>query len=164
MIKRLLFTDESLSAFIARITLGIVMLPHGLQKLLGMLGGPGFSASMAHFMDDLGIPATIAFLIIIGESFGALGLIAGLISRFCAFGITVIMLGALFMIHLRYGFFMNWFGAAEGEGFEYHLLTVGLGTIVMIRGGGRWSVDRLISEKQHGPASIRRPPTAEPPL
>ena len=40
------------------------------------------------------------------------------ITRIAAFGISAIMLGALFMVHLPHGFFMNWFGNQAGEGFD----------------------------------------------
>ncbi len=143
MLSSLLHTQEDVGAFIARITLGIVILPHGLQKLLGMFGGAGFSGTVEFFVGS-GIPAFVAILIIIGESFGALGLILGLLSRLAAFGITIIMLGAIFMVHLQNGFFMNWFGNQAGEGFEFHLLAVGLGLIILIKGGGKWSVDDAI--------------------
>jgi putative oxidoreductase len=119
------------------------MLPHGLQKLLGLFGGAGFSGTVEFFVSS-GIPAFVAILIIIGESFGAIGLIAGFLSRLAALGITVIMLGAIVTVHLQNGFFMNWGGTAAGEGFEFHLLAVGLGLIVLIKGGGIWSVDRAI--------------------
>ncbi len=145
MINTLLGTKDDVGAFIARITLGIVILPHGLQKLLGMFGGAGFSGTVDFFVSS-GIPAFIAILIIIGESFGALGLILGFLSRIAAFGITVIMLGAIFMVHLPNGFFMNWFGSNTGEGYEYHILAVGLGLVVLIKGGGIWSVDRAIAK------------------
>jgi putative oxidoreductase len=71
-------------------------------------------------------------------------LIAGFISRISAAGIAIIMLGAVFLEHLPNGFFMNWFGAQKGEGFEYHLLALGLALIVILRGGGKWSLDRKI--------------------
>lgn len=143
MINSFLGTKDDVGAFIARITLGIVILPHGLQKLLGMFGGAGFSGTVDFFVSS-GIPSFVAILIIIGESLGALGLILGFLSRIAAFGITVIMLGAIFMVHLPNGFFMNWFGSNAGEGYEYHILAVGLGLIVLIKGGGIWSVDRAI--------------------
>lgn len=143
MINSLLGTKDDVGAFIARITLGIVILPHGLQKLLGLFGGAGFSGTVDFFVSS-GIPAFVAILIIIGESFGALGLILGFLSRIAALGITLIMLGAIFMVHLPNGFFMNWFGSNAGEGYEYHMLAVGLGLIVLIKGGGIWSVDRSI--------------------
>lgn len=139
----LLHTEDDFGLFIARITLGLVILPHGLQKLLGLFGGAGFSGTVDFFVGS-GIPSAVAILIIIAESFGAVGLILGFLSRLAAFGLTLIMLGAIFMVHLQYGFFMNWFGNQAGEGFEYHLLALGLSLVVLIKGGGKWSVDRAI--------------------
>jgi len=139
----LLHTEDDFGLFIARIVLGVVILPHGLQKLLGLFGGAGFSGTIEFFVGS-GLPAAVAILIIIGESFGAVGLILGFLSRLAAFGITLIMLGAIFMVHLQNGFFMNWQGNQTGEGFEFHLLALGLSLVVLIKGGGKWSVDRAI--------------------
>ncbi|HWQ34590.1 MAG TPA: DoxX family protein [Blastocatellia bacterium] len=149
MFRKLIQTDDNYASLIARVVLGIVILPHGLQKLLGMFGGGGFSGTMGFFTSQ-GLPAVAALLIILGESFGALGLIVGCISRFAAFGITLIMLGATLMVHLPNGFFMNWTGKQAGEGFEYHLLAIGLALIVMLKGSGRWSVDRMLTNRLFG--------------
>lgn len=146
MLGSLLRTDQDFAVFIARIVLGFVMLPHGLQKSLGMFGGSGFTGTVDFFVGS-GIPYFVAVLIILGESLGALGLILGFLSRLCALGIAIIMLGAIFMVHLPNGFFMNWFGSAAGEGYEYHMLAVGLAFVVLIKGGGKWSVDSAISEE-----------------
>ncbi len=143
MVSSIFRTSDDLGAFIARIALGIVILPHGLQKLLGLFGGPGFSGTVDYFVSS-GLPAFVAILIIIGESFGALGLILGFLSRLAALGITIIMLGAIITVHLQNGFFMNWDGSKAGEGFEFHLLAIGLALIVLIKGGGIWSVDGAI--------------------
>lgn len=136
----ILKTDNDFATFLARVFLGIVILPHGLQKAIGMFGGAGFSGTVDFFVGS-GIPYIVAVLIILGESFGALGLIFGFLSRLCAAGITIIMLGAIFMVHLPYGFFMNWFGSNAGEGYEYHILAIGLSLVVLIKGGGKWSID-----------------------
>ncbi len=143
MLNKFFQTDDDFAILIARIALGIVILPHGLQKLLGMFGGMGFPGTIDFFVQN-GIPSIIAFLIIIGESFGAAGLIIGFLSRLCAFAISIIMLGAVLMVHAPNGFFMNWSGSQQGEGFEYHLLALGLGLVVLIKGGGIWSVDKLL--------------------
>jgi len=145
MIEKILKTDTfDWGALIARVFLGVVILPHGLQKLLGMFGGYGFSATVEYFAST-GIPSWIGVLIILGESFGALFLILGLISRISAAGIALIMLGAI-MVHAQYGFFMNWFGALAGEGVEYHLLVLGLSLIVLVKGGGKWALDGEVSK------------------
>ena len=44
------------------------------------------------------------------------------------------------------GFFMNWSGTQQGEGFEYHLLVLGIAIALIIKGGGTWSVDRALSD------------------
>ena len=144
MLGSIFRTNDDIGAFIARITLGVVMLPHGLQKLLGLFGGAGFSGTVEFFVGS-GLPAFIAVLIIISESFGSLGLIFGFLSRLAALGAIIIMLGAIVTVHIKNGFFMNWNGSGPGEGFEYHLLAIGLGLIVLLKGGGAWSVDRAIS-------------------
>ena len=82
------------------------------------------------------------------ESFGALGLILGFLTRVGAFGIGMVMLGATLMVHLQNGFFMNWYGQQQGEGFEYHLLAIGLAVILLIRGGGKYSVDGMIASRE----------------
>ena len=95
----------------------------------------------------MGMPAVIAFLLIIGEFFGSLGLIAGFIGRFCAASIGLIMLGAVGMVHFQNGFFMNWTGAQQGEGFEFHLLALGLALIVVMKGSGKFSLDGKLAAK-----------------
>lgn len=143
--KSLFYTDsQSYSLLFARLALGIVILPHGLQKLLGMFGGYGFSATVG-FFESMGIPSIAAILVIVAESAGAASLIIGFLSRFCAFAIGMVMLGAAYMVHLQHGFFMNWSGNQQGEGFEYHILAVGLAIVIMIGGGGKFSVDSGIS-------------------
>ena len=57
------------------------------------------------------------------------------------------MLGAIFMVHLQYGFFMNWFGNQPGEGFEFHILAIELAIAILIKGSGKWSVDRLLAAR-----------------
>jgi putative oxidoreductase len=140
-------TDDSWTGLILRLTLGIVMLPHGAQKLLGLFGGYGFSGTLGFFTDTMHLPWIIAFLIIIGEFFGSLGLLAGFLTRFSAASIGVIMLGAITMVHLPNGFFMNWFGKQAGEGYEYHLLVLGISVALTVIGAGRWSVDQQIAQR-----------------
>ena len=145
MLRAIFRTDDDASALIARLALGIVILPHGLQKLLGMFGGAGFTATVDYFVSS-GLPAFLAVLIIIGEALGSLGLILGFLSRVAALGITIIMLGAILTVHIKFGFFMNWAGTQAGEGFEFHILAIGLALVVLIKGGGPWSVDASITK------------------
>jgi putative oxidoreductase len=144
-LRTLFKTDESYTPLIARLALGLAIFPHGAQKALGWFGGYGFGATMNFFTGQMHIPALFAFLAITAEFAGAIGLITGFISRVAAFGIATTMLVAAILVHVPNGFFMNWLGNQKGEGFEYHILALGLALIVIVVGGGKWSVDSLLS-------------------
>ena len=139
-------TNDSAAPLLARLTLGLVMFPHGAQKALGWFGGYGYTGTMGYFTGTLHIPALFAFLAIAAEFAGALALITGLFSRVAAFGIASVMAVAISM-HYANGFFMNWTGQQKGEGIEYHLLALGLALIVIIYGAGKASLDRLIAQR-----------------
>ncbi len=145
--RQLFGTDDSWTGLVLRLTLGLVMFPHGAQKLLGWYGGFGFDGTMGFFTQQMGMPWLIAFLVIIGESFGSVALLTGFLTRFTAASFSVIMLGAITMVHLPYGFFMNWSGKQQGEGYEYHLLVIGIAIALLITGAGRWSADRMIAKR-----------------
>src|ERR1700682_3638927 len=133
MFKKLMATSDDIAVTILRLTLGVVFFSHGAQKMLGWFGGYGFSGSMGFFTHQLGIPAPLAFLVIVTEFFGGLGLILGLLTRIPALGIAVEMIIAVFMVHLPNGFFMNWAGNQKGEGYEYHLLAIAVAAVLLLR-------------------------------
>jgi len=144
--QKLLHTPNDLALAFARIILGIVFFAHGAQKMLGWFGGFGFSGTVDAF-DKMGMPAPLAYFIIFVEFFGALSMIFGLLSRLGGLGITALMLGAIFTVHMRNGFYINWFGNQKGEGFEFHLLVIALAVLILIRGAGAFSLDRLLYAK-----------------
>jgi putative oxidoreductase len=139
-------TEDSISTLILRIALGVAIFPHGAQKLLGWYGGHGLEGTLGFFTQKMGVPYLIAILVIIGEFFGALGLITGFLTRLSAAGMAMIMTGAVAMAHWNNGFFMNWSGKQAGEGFEYHILAIGIATALIILGGGSFSLDQWISK------------------
>jgi putative oxidoreductase len=141
-LARLIDTREDVALLVLRLTLALVIFPHGAQKLFGWFGGYGFSATMAAFTEQMGIPGLIAFLVILTESVGALALAAGAFGRVAAAGIGAVMIGAVVTTHLPYGFFMNWSGTQGGEGFEFHLLALGIVAALILKGSGAASVDR----------------------
>lgn len=145
MLDKLLATDTSRTLLFQRVVLGAVLLPHGLQKTIGAFGGHGFEGTMSYFTNVLHIPTPLAFLVILAESLGALALIAGIGTRIAAFGAVATMAGAALLTHLPYGFFMNWFGAQGGEGFEYHILAIALALPLVLRGAGAYSLDRILA-------------------
>jgi putative oxidoreductase len=146
LVHRIVATPADPAASIARLALGLVMFPHGAQKLLGWFGGYGFSGTMGFFTGQ-GFPAALAALVILIEFFGSLALVFGALGRLGALGIGAIMIGAVATVHARFGFFMNWTGSAPGEGFEYHILALALAVVVLVRGSGAWSVDRALASR-----------------
>jgi len=143
--RKLLSTSGDWELTLLRLALGVVIFPHGIQKTLGWFGGAGFKGTMAFFTQG-GIPTVFAFLAICAEFLGGLGLILGFLSRIAAFGILCVMAVAIFRVHLPNGFFMNWAGNQKGEGFEFHILAIGIALAILIRGAGALSVDRAIAK------------------
>jgi len=52
------------------------------------------------------------------------------------------------MVHAQNGLFMNWAGNQKGEGFEYHLLVLAIGLLILIKGSGALSADRTLTENR----------------
>jgi putative oxidoreductase len=144
MLEWLVQTDGRVVGLILRLTLAVVIFPHGAQKVFGWFGGYGFKNTLQSFTSS-GIPTGFALLAIAAEFLGSLGLAVGFLTRVAAFGIACVMLVAIATVHWPHGFFMNWSGTQPGEGFEYHLLALGIAIAVMILGGGVWSVDGALT-------------------
>ena len=147
MLNKLIGTTDDYALTVARLTLGVVFFAHGAQKVLGWWGGYGFAGTMHFFTAGMGIPAPLAFLAIMAEFLGGLGLIAGALSRVAALGIFVNMAVAIATVHRHNGFFINWFGNQKGEGYEYHLLAMALAAVIVLRGAGALSADRAVQRK-----------------
>ena len=140
LLSSLVDTSDSVAPTVLRLALGIMILPHGLQKTVGWFGGYGFTGSMGYLTGTVGAPWIFAFLAILAESVGGLMLITGLGTRLAAVGVGGVMLVAASQ-HWANGFFMNWFGNQKGEGVEFHLLALGIVVALLITGGGRYSID-----------------------
>jgi putative oxidoreductase len=145
MFSKLIETSNDWTLTILRLAAGIMIFPHGLQKTFGWFGGAGFSVQMAGF-EATQIPAVFAFLAIMAEFLGGLGLILGVLTRIAAFGLAADMSVAIYLVHWRNGFFMNWTGHQKGEGFEFHILAIAIAIVLMTRGGGAASLDRALSK------------------
>jgi putative oxidoreductase len=145
MLKRLMGTGNDVALTILRVVLGVVFFAHGAQKMLGWFGGFGFHATIGAFT-HMGMPAPMALLIMCTEFFAGLGLIFGLLTRIASLGVAGLMIGAIFMVHLPNGFFMNWMGTQKGEGIEFHLLALAMAATLLLRGAGAFSLDRALSK------------------
>jgi putative oxidoreductase len=124
-----------------------VIAGHGAQKLFGWFGGYGFDGTIGFFTSVVGLPYFLALSIILAETMGMIALIFGFLSRLVSTSLILIMLGAIITTHGQFGFFMNWSGLQAGEGFEFHLLVIGLASVISINGAGSFSVDAFIRSK-----------------
>ena len=153
MLVRMLSTSAGFGMFWVRLPLAITMIYHGYEKLRNV---PGFIAGC----DNLGIPPLFAYLAVIAEFFGGIGVLIGCLSRLSAFGIACTMAVAALTRHIipGYGYLMNWHGALPlgAEGFEFHTLAIGMSMGIMALGAGTFSVDALLA-RQLAPAKRRTP-------
>ncbi|ARJ67222.1 DoxX family protein [Magnetospirillum sp. ME-1] len=124
-----------------RVAAGLLLVPHGAQKLFGWFGGYGLEATGQFFATKLGLPAGLALVAGLIEFAGGLMLAAGLATRAVAALATGLLLVAAFGIHLGNGFFWT------AGGFEYPLLWGVVTLAFAIRGGGRFSADSLIGRE-----------------
>jgi putative oxidoreductase len=105
---------------------------------------------MRMFTENLHLPSPLAFLVIAGELFAGIGLIVGLFSRIGSLVVVLTMVGAIATVHFRYGLFLNWLGDQKGHGIEYHLLAIALALVIVVKGAGAFSLDRLVHEHVWG--------------
>ena len=142
--------SKEMAFTVVRIVLGIIFFMHGSQKVFGLWGGGGLTQTVQG-MSSMGLPVVLVYLVCFTELLGGLGLIGGLLSRLSALGVGLVMVGAIVTVHLKNGFFLNWFlTPGVGHGFEYNLALVAMATAVILGGPGCWALDNLICKKEGG--------------
>jgi putative oxidoreductase len=146
MKQKIFFAKNDWTGFMLRLTVGAIIFPHGAQKMLGWFGGYGFSGTMNYFTDNIHLPWIIGFLVIIIEFFGSIFLLLGIASRIWAILLIFLMIGIIFSSHIDNGFFINWSGNNKGEGYEYHLLVIGLSIAILLNGSGKFSIDKYFAK------------------
>jgi putative oxidoreductase len=147
MFQRIITTTNEWHWTLIRLAAGIMIFPHGLQKAFGLWGGRGLSAQLEYFQHHDHIPLVFAFLAIMAELLGGIGLITGFLSRIAAFGLLCNMTIGPFVSNVQYGMFLNWSGKQKGEGFEFHILAAAMALTIVARGAGMLSIDRLLMKK-----------------
>jgi putative oxidoreductase len=126
---------------LVRVIAGLMLVPHGAQKLFGAFGGYGLEATGQFFAAKLGLPPVFATLAALIEFAGGLALALGLLTRPVAALIFGMMAVAVFQVHLPNGYFWT-----DG-GYEYPLLWGLVALSFVIRGGGRYSLDAAIGRE-----------------
>jgi len=135
---------EALAPFgepLTRVTAGLILMPHGAQKLFGLFGGYGVEATGQFFAAKLGLPASLALVAGLIEFFGGLLLALGLFTRLAAALVAGLMAVAAVTVHLPAGFFWT------NGGYEYPLFWGLVALSFVLRGGGRYSLDAVIGRE-----------------
>jgi putative oxidoreductase len=133
---------SGLSEALLRVTAGAFLIPHGAQKLFGAFGGYGLEATGQYFQTQLGFANGYLAALSAGsvEFFGGLLLALGLFTRLSA-GAVAVFLAVAASMHLGGSFFWT------GGGWEYPVLWTIIALMFMVRGGGQYSLDRLIGRE-----------------
>ena len=126
---------------VLRATAGLLLVPHGAQKLFGWFGGYGLDATGQFFATKLGLPASFALIAGLIEFVGGLALALGFLTRPMAALVAAVMAVAVVQVHLPAGFFWT------SGGYEYPLLWGVAALFFAVRGGGRLSVDAWIGRE-----------------
>jgi putative oxidoreductase len=145
MFRALIETNDDRIAMLARLVLGIVVVPHGAQTLLGWFGGSAIPGALGFYAGS-GVAPFLGWLGTSVEFFAGVALLFGLVGRIAALAIAADLLAAA-VSNWDVGFFMNWNGTLQGEGFEFHILAITLALIVVICGSGALSLDRALLQR-----------------
>jgi len=132
-------TDKTLAPLMLRMGTGLVLMPHGAQKLFGLFGGDGLQGT-GEWMGSIGLHPGLLMAILAGsaEFFGGLALVLGLLTRPAAALTAITMLMAIFAYHYGNGFFL------DSDGWEYALILLMCSLSLLCSGAGRFSLDGRI--------------------
>jgi putative oxidoreductase len=119
---------------ILRTASALAFLYHGSSILFGAFAGPGPD----RFAASHNWPMVIGYLVGLGQCAGALAILTGVFTRLGAASIAVVMLGAIFLVHLPHGFDVN------NGGMEYALTQLLLAIAFVISGPGAYSLGSLL--------------------
>ena len=133
-------TAHHFALLLLRIAIAMVFLYHGSAILFGAFGGPG----PERFAAFIHAPALVGYLVGLAQFAGGLAMLTGVFMRIGAACIMIVMLGAIFMVHLRHGF-----DVTKG-GVEYALTQFLLAFALLLAGSGRYSLSSML------PAALRR--------
>lgn len=116
---------------LVRVALGVVFIAHGVVKFMDLAGTGGF-------FESLGLPAFMATVIAVVETFGGLGVLFGIYPRISAGAIAIVMAGAIVLVKFQMGFL-------GGYELDFTLLLAALA--VLVAGGGRYCL--MSAKKKH---------------
>jgi putative oxidoreductase len=138
------YDQLSLGLLLLRIILGVVFFAHGAQKVLGWFGGYGLSGTVGYFKKVVKVPTPLAYLGPFVEFVGGIALVFGIFTKAAALGILIMMIVATLKVHFPQGFFLSGKGDGKGQGYEFTLTLAVISLVLVLLGGGIYSIDNLI--------------------
>ena len=134
---------SQLSYPLIRAATGLMLMPHGAQKLFGWFGGYGLEGTGGFFSQSLGLEPGLFWAALVGgvEFFGGLLLVLGLLTRPAALAVATLMAVAVLKVHLPNGFFWT------SGGYEYPLLWGLIALAIAFKGGAELSLDRALGRE-----------------
>jgi putative oxidoreductase len=148
------FSTSDAGSLITRTFLATVLFPHGCQLTFGLFGGSGFGPTMSYFTGVEKLPYFVGVMVILIQFLGSIFILAGLATRLVSFSVVILFIGMVLTSHIEFGFFMNWFGGQKGEGYEFHLLVIGMASSLIATGAGKYSASALLQRLIKKPAII----------
>jgi len=131
------FISLSTAVFLLRIILGLIFFIHGSQKVLGIFGGNGLTATTQYFQSNMNIPLFFGYIASFTEFLGGIALLIGLFTRLAALGISINMFVAILVVHIEAGFF-------NPNGYEYPLTLLFISVVIILTGPGTFSLDHYV--------------------
>jgi putative oxidoreductase len=130
-------TPKNFGPLILRMMLATVFIYHGGQKAFGFFGGEGWSGTLKTFSGEggMGFSVAIAVFVMVTEVLSAIALFFGFLTRLAALGVMAVMSGALYYVHAGQGW----------DGCEFPFAVLMVAVALLFLGGGRLSIDRMIS-------------------
>jgi putative oxidoreductase len=127
----------SIALLMIRIAAGLPFIYHGSAILFGAFGGPG-PHGFAAFMHA---PDIVGYLVGLAQFGGGLAILTGIFMRIGALCTVIVMLGAIFLVHLPHGFDVSKGGA------EYALALFLISVSLLVSGGGEYSLGSVLPER-----------------
>ncbi len=132
------------AAPILRLTLGIMILAHGVVLKLFEYSLPGTAA----FFESLGLPGLLAYAVFVAEAVGGTLLILGIATRWVSAALIPVLVGATWT-HAGNG----WMFSNSGGGWEYPAMLIVLAVIQILLGDGRYAL-RLRTLERDGDTAV----------
>ncbi|MGA8143622.1 MAG: DoxX family protein [Candidatus Acidiferrales bacterium] len=120
----------NLALLLIRIPCALAFLYHGSAILFGAFGGPGPHGFAAYMK----APDLVGYLVGLAQVAGGLAILTGILIRVGAACVMIVMLGAIFLVHLPHGFDIN------AGGMEYAVTQLFLAAALIITGAGAYSL------------------------